>query len=308
MKNNIKIIIALFFTSVGIMAQNQLDPMYTQYMYNMSIINPAYTTSDVGTINGGLIHRRQYAAVDGHVTTSLFGHAALSDKVEVGISYYNDNFDDVFTTNDVNADFAYKLNFDNGYTLSLGLKAGANLQSLDNSDIQTANPGDPAFDNTTYTNFNLGAGAYFNSDKFYVGVSSPNFIQSETSNIDNLDNPNERQIHAYLTGGYVFQLSDNVKFKPASIVRMTEGTPLTFDVTANFLLYEKLELGAAYRLDESVSGLINFRIVDNLRLGYAYDFTISEFENSNTGGSHEFLLLFDLNIMSKKYDKSPRFF
>lgn len=310
MKKNIRILIlALVGVISGVQAQQ--DPLFTNYMYNMSIVNPAYTTSDVGTINAGLLHRRQYSTVDGPVSTSLFGHVAVNDKIEVGISYFNDNTDDVYKANDINADFAYKLALANENVLSFGIKAGMRANSYNGGNLNLQDPNDPAFDTWSKTNANIGAGAYLNGEKYYVGLSSPNLVASELSNQDNLDNPEKRDMHAYLTGGYVFTLSETVKFKPATMIRYTKSTPVSIDITANFLLFERLELGAAYRISESVSGLINFRVLDNLRLGYAYDYTAnsdSALTNTVTGGSHEFLLLYDLNILSKKYDKSPRFF
>ncbi len=115
------------------------------------------------------------------------------------------------------------------------------------------------------------------------------------------------EIHTYLTGGYVFQLNDMWKIKPASMAKFVKGAPVAVDITANVLYNEKFELGAAYRINDSFSALANINITPSLRIGYAYDYTLSNLGQFNSG-THEIMLLFDLDLLGKGYDKSPRFF
>ena len=107
----------------------------------------------------------------------------------------------------------------------------------------------------------------------------------------------------------MFNLNDNLKFKPAFMAKSASGAPTSIDLTTNFLINEVFEIGAGYRFDDSVSGLVNFRVAGGVRIGYAYDYTVSNLGRFNSG-SHEIMFLFDLNRNKNKkgYDKSPRFF
>ena len=89
--------------------------------------------------------------------------------------------------------------------------------------------------------------------------------------------------------------------------KFVKGAPITLDVTANVLYNEKFEFGAAYRIDDSVSALFNINVTPTLRVGYAYDYTLTNFGQFNSG-THEIMLLFDLDLLGKGFDKSPRFF
>ncbi len=297
-----------FFFSLMIYAQQ--DPQYTQYMYNMSVINPAYTTSDIGTYNLGLLHRNQWVGINGSPkTTSLFLHTPINNKIEVGFSLTNDNVGDIVKENNFYADFAYKLNLKNKHTLSFGIKTGFTLFDVDFTGFTLEDPSDfgVAFQNIRKTFFNIGAGIYYNSDSYYVGVSVPNLIKSNHLNETNGQYRGVEEIHWFLTGGYVFKLNQKLKLKPAFMVKAVKGAPISLDITTNILYREKLEFGLAYRIDDAISALINFRITQNLRIGYAYDYTISNLGNYNSG-SHEFLLLYDLNILNTGKLKSPRYF
>ncbi|WP_299060347.1 PorP/SprF family type IX secretion system membrane protein [uncultured Polaribacter sp.] len=150
---------------------------------------------------------------------------------------------------------------------------------------------------------NVGAGIYYYTDKFYFGASAPNFL--ETRHLDkSLVSTASENTHFFVTSGYVFDLTDNLKFKPSTMLKGVAGAPLSVDINGNFLINEKFEIGLSHRLDDSVSGMLGFQVNKNFRVGYAYDHTITPFGEFNTG-SHEIMLLFDF---TKKQLKSPRFF
>lgn len=173
---------------------------------------------------------------------------------------------------------------------------------------QTATGDDPLFDENINEAFpNVGAGVYYYNDKWYAGFSVPNLLKSEHLDKENINTKASEEIHYFLTTGYVFDLSSTLKFKPSILVKGVTGAPVSFDVNANFLMYDRFEVGASYRWQDAVSILFNFGVTRSFRIGYAYDYTISEFSNSNTGGSHELMLLYDISF-SKKNLKSPRFF
>lgn len=308
MKKIVLLINFFFYLSVSA----QQDPEYTHYMYNMSVVNPAYATGVPAMMNFGGLYRTQWVGAYGAPKTfTFFGHTAINDKIEAGISFISDDIGDgAKKENNVYADFAYVLKLGGKNKLSLGLKAGfSSMQTNFNGFRFTDTQTDLAFaENINATKPNIGVGAYYFRDNLYVGLSVPNLLKSkyieEKSGINAFGS---EEIHTFLTAGYVFQVSDKVKLKPAFMSKFVKGAPITLDVTANVLYNEKFEFGAAYRIDDSVSALFNINVTPTLRVGYAYDYTLTNFGQFNSG-THEIMLLFDLDLLGKGFDKSPRFF
>lgn len=313
MKNTI--IKYLIFTGIilfSLKGMSQQDPLFTQYMYNMSVINPAYATDNPGMLNLGGIYRSQWVGIDGAPSTaSFFAHTPVSERVEVGLSIVHDEIGDVVKENNITADFAYVLPLDdNNNKLSFGVKAGISTFDADLSRLETNQPDDPAFQNINELFPVFGVGAFWFGEQYYLGLSAPNlFTSKHIENEQGLRDVGEENIHYFLTGGYVFDINEDFKFKPAFMARGVEGAPLSVDITANVLMFNRFEAGIGYRVNNSVMGLVNFAVTPGLRVGYAYDYTTNNLGNYNDG-SHEFLLLFDLDLLglSKGYDKSPRFF
>jgi type IX secretion system PorP/SprF family membrane protein len=311
MKKIILFITLLFYITT---VSAQQDPEYTHYMYNMSVINPAYATGAPAMMNFGGLYRTQWVgAVGAPKTFTFFGHTALSDKVEVGLSLVSDDIGDgAKKENNFYADFAYVLNLGGKNKLSLGLKGGFSaLQTNFNGFVlQSGNTAtDAAFaENINVTKPNIGVGAYYFRDNFYVGLSTPNILRSkQIEEKSGVNAYGSEEVHTFLTAGYVFQINDMWKIKPASMAKFVKGAPVSVDITANVLYNEKFELGAAYRINDAISGLVNINVTPTLRVGYAYDYTLSNLGQFNSG-THEIMLLFDLDLLGKGYDKSPRFF
>lgn len=300
---------------MAILAHAQQDPQFTHYMYNMNVINPAYATDNEGVINVGGLYRTQWVgAVGAPKTATVFVHSPIAKRVEMGLSFVNDNIGDVVKENNVYLDVAYVIPVSDKNKISFGVKGGATFFNTDFGGFQyTSEEFDPAFaENLNRTFPNVGAGTYFFSDHYYLGFSVPNLLTTKHIERSNgIQTTGVEEIHYFFTGGYVFDLSPSLKFKPAFMAKAVSGSPMAFDATTNFLINERFELGAGYRFDDSVSGLAAFNITPNLRIGYSYDYTLSNLGNYNSG-THEIFLLFDLdrNNMSgsKGYDKSPRFF
>ncbi|KQC33606.1 MULTISPECIES: PorP/SprF family type IX secretion system membrane protein [Nonlabens] len=316
MKNNYTIGLFLAFT-LGMLckATAQQDPQFTQYMYNQKIINPAYATGNQQEINLGALYRSQWAGIEGAPkTASFFVHYPVNDRIELGLSFTNDDIGNVVTENNIYADFAYILPVSEQGKLSLGLKAGVTLfdANFDGFTLQSGGTDtDIAFrDNINQTFPNVGAGAFYYTDRFYAGLSAPNLLTTTHLENDNgVQSTGVQDIHLFLTSGYVMDLNDEIKLKPAFLLRGVKGAPLTLDLTANVLFNEKFEAGVAYRFGDAVSGLVNYRIAPNLRVGYAYDYTVNNLGNYNTG-SHEIMLLFNIQskVWDRGFDRSPRFF
>lgn len=304
------ILAVLVFSIPNLYAQQ--DPHYTQYMYNMNVINPAYAGSK-DWLSGSLLYRKQWVNITDAPSTGTFSiHSPVGEKVGLGFSAIHDQIGPVKKTN-VFGDFSYTLNLGGAHRLALGLKAGVTFHNVDLlGEVYPSLPGigDPAFsENFSNTYFNTGAGVFYYTDNYYFSASMPNLLKTKHLSIRESGNDmhfGEETQHFFITGGYVFNLNDNLKFKPHAMVKGTFDSPITLDVSTNFLFYEKFEVGATYRIDDSFGGLVNIQVIPGLRVGYAYDHTISDLKVT-TYGSHEFVLLFDL-MPSKRVSISPRFF
>jgi type IX secretion system PorP/SprF family membrane protein len=289
-------------------AKAQQDPHYTQYMYNMNVINPAYAGSKEN-LSFGLLYRKQWVDIQGAPSTFTFsGHSPVGKNVGLGLSIIADEIGPVKERN-VYADFSYTLNLGGEHKLAFGLKGGATFQSIGLfSEISNTlpDPSDSGFrEDTSNVFFNLGTGIFYYTDKYYVALSVPNIFKANYLDFNGVKYGTETQ-HYFLTGGYVFDLSPTVKFKPFAMLKSAFNSPSSLDVSTNFMFNERFEIGATYRVDDSFGAMVNFAVTPGLRIGYAYDNIISEL-NTVAPSSHEIILLFDLNF-PKKVSRSPRFF
>nr|WP_321222720.1 type IX secretion system membrane protein PorP/SprF [uncultured Psychroserpens sp.] len=298
------IIVFILFSSWMSVAQ-QL-PQFTQYMYNTISINPAYAGSRE-TLSVVGLHRSQWVGLEGGPQTqTLSVHAPMrNERVGLGFSFIKDelgfqNFSYLY------GDFSYTIPTGDNSKLAFGLKAGFTSYSLD-SDFQQSQSNDPVifgFENRWKPN--IGTGVYWHSQKWYLGLSAPRILNTDYTG--DAEFQALERISYYFTGGYVFNLSENTKFKPAALLKATNGAPLSFDLTANFLFYEKFWAGAAYRVNErasAIGALADFQVSKQLRIGYAYEYPISDLR-PYTSGTHEILLMFE--IFKSKRIKSPRYF
>ena len=285
----------------------QQDPQYTQYMYNMNIINPAYAGSREN-LSFGLLYRDQWTEIDGAPETgTFFGHSPVGNNLGLGLSVIADRIGPVKETN-VYADISYTLKLGGGHNLAFGIKAGATFHdiNLSSTNVDVIDPSDPFFGlGINETTPNIGAGFFYYTDKYYLSMSVPNLLESVHLDNSGLKVGSETQ-HYFFTGGYVFDLSPNTELKPSFMVKSSFDAPTSFDMNVNARFYKKFEIGASYRLDDSFSGLINFALTPALRIGYAYDAVTSDIK-AYAPASHEVMLLFDLNF-PKRVSRSPRYF
>lgn len=318
-----KAISILTLSLLGTVIHAQQDAQYTQYMYNTININPAYAgTRDVLSIVA--LHRNQWVGIDGAPQTgtlSINTPITSDKKLGLGVSLVHDDIEpskEVYGTIDV----SYRIDVSDNAKLSFGLKGGVNwlnssltrLELMNNQNAASGN-GDAAFSqNINMLQPNIGAGVYYYTDKTYFGLSVPNFLQSD--HFDSVQDANqnvrtvlsEERMHFYGILGHVFTLSNNVKLKPAGLVKMVLGAPLQVDASLNALLFDTLTIGAAYRWDAAISGLIGVNINKNLMFGFAYDREITELGNTDLNiGSFEFMLRYDVRRQFKPLI-SPRFF
>jgi len=303
MKTKIIMIISLF---AGLQSFAQQDPQYTQYMYNTINVNPAYAGSRGMTSIFGH-YRTQWVGLDGAPETATVSvNAPVGKNVGLGFSVINDRIGPMDNSSFA-ADFSYTITTSERWKLALGIKAKATLLNVDYNKLHIRRANDYMFQNNIQNEFspNIGAGAYFYSDKSYIGLSVPSFIETDHYEHNELAVVKER-LHFYLIAGHVFNLSYDWQFKPAAMIKTVSGSPLQVDVSANFLYNQVFTIGAAYRWDASVSALLGFQVTKGMFIGYSYDMETTKLEDYNSG-SHELFLRFDLIKKSKKV-LNPRFF
>ncbi|WP_428743104.1 PorP/SprF family type IX secretion system membrane protein [Tenacibaculum sp.] len=306
----LRTVVALFFVCIFNVQSQQL-PQFTQYMYNTISINPAYAGSR-GVLSVVGLHRSQWAGLDrAPETQTLSVHAPLrNDKIGLGLSFINDklgyeNFIYLY------GDFSYTINLNEDLRLAFGLKAGFTQYNIDD-ELKAAEGSDPGISGIQNRwEPNIGSGAYLHTDKWYVGLSAPRLLNIDHNDleINGINYGVIDKVSYYLTGGYVFDLSDNVKFKPATLIKATNGAPLSYDITANFLFNEKFWLGGSYRINEDTGALgaiVDFQVTKQFRVGYAYEHPLSDI-NQYSNGTHEILLMFEL-LPKLHRTKSPRYF
>jgi type IX secretion system PorP/SprF family membrane protein len=293
----------LMFTAFVSYAQQ--DAQFTQYMYNTININPAYAGSR-GALSIFALHRTQWVGLDGApVTNAASVNTPLNgSNLGLGVSIINDKIGPT-TENTISADLSYTVPTSETFKLSFGIKATANFFNLD---VNRLNPvdDDPSLHdfNNKFTP-NIGAGVYLHSDKAYVGFSIPNFIESNRYD-DNEVAIFKEKINYYLIAGYVFDVNESIKFKPALLTKVVAGAPLQVDVSGNFMFNDKFVVGLAYRWSAAVSAMVGFQVTDGMYIGYGYDHETTNLNNYNSG-SHEIFLRYEI---FKNNDKiiTPRFF
>lgn len=298
-------LVILFTLLTSILCFSQQDSQYTQYMYNTTLINPAYAGSRE-VLSAFILHRNQWMGLEGAPVTNNFSiNSPIGDSnFGIGLNFVNDKIGPV-SENEISVDLAYFIQISKNYKFSIGLKGTANLFDLDVNKLRIFDPTDPQFQNVkTEFSPNIGAGAYLFSDKTYFGLSVPNFFESYRYNDNNIE-ISKQKLHLYFIAGHVFKISDNIDFKPALLSKIVEGAPIQADVTGNFLFFDKLTLGAAYRWNAAVSALAGFQISDSWFIGYGYDLETTKLANYNSG-SHEIFLRYEL--FNKTIISAPRFF
>lgn len=294
----------------------QQDPQYTQYLYNTQIVNPAYTGSRE-VLSFGVLGRVQWVSIEGSPRTGTFTVSSplgSENNMGLGLSIVYDQIGPS-TESNANIDYSYSIQLDRHDVskLSFGLKAGMDVLDVDYTKLTIYENYDPLFQTTVDNKIQpqVGAGIYYHTQKFYAGFSVPNFLNSKHFDESSLENQNIESIaverlHYFFITGYVFELGPNLKFKPAALTKFVSGAPLQWDGSANFLINEKITLGASYRWNSSISALAGFQISQSLFIGLAYDYdtaTIKDYSN----GSYEAVIRFDI---LNKLDKvlTPRFF
>ncbi|TLP82241.1 type IX secretion system membrane protein PorP/SprF [Maribacter sp. ACAM166] len=287
------IVAFLLFSLIGFQAFSQKEPQYTQYMYNIGSFNPAYVgTVETPELSG--LYRAQWINIPGAPRTFRFG-ANLpfkNEKVGIGLNVISDQLGPVSQTY-ADISYSYQVRVTDDTKLSFGIDAGGSFLNVDLTKGTFENPGEN-LNGEMLSKFypTIGAGAFLYSENWYLGASAPNFLTEGVYN-DDVASIVEDKLQFNFIGGYVFDISENLKFKPAFLINSLKGAPLNVNVSTNVLISDVVTAGVSYRLENAFSGLAGFQISNALFLGYSYDYNtnlLGEFNN----GSHEVILKFYL--------------
>ena len=288
-------------TSISVNAQQ--DPMYSQYMFNMVSVNPAYTGArDMLTMTA--MYRKQWVGVEGAPTTMTFSIDApvKNQRMALGLNVVNDQIG-ISKNLTMNALYAYRVRFNNRAILSLGLQAGLGQYSADYTSVRTSNnyggtDSDRAFGSNVSQFFpNAGFGAYYYSNRFFAGIGVPKLIKN---NLAGLNRPtldftsfmNRQNRHMFISSGYTFDLNQDWQAKPSVMVKGVKGAPLQTDINFNAWWKNSVGAGISYRTSDAVVAMVEFKPRKEIHIGYAFDYTVSQFSGAN-GGSHELLLRYE---------------
>ena len=287
----ITIIVITFALLIGThKAEAQQDPNFTLYNFNMNIINPAFAgIKDSPELN--LIYRSQYLGIeDAPRTISMAYSRPMGNNLGLGISVIHDQVF-ILQETDIAIDLSYKLQIGEATNLYFGIKAGGGFTNIDLT--RAFNGGnDPLFqENQDFFNPHVGAGINIQNKKFYISLSTPNFLRGERYiRQANIPSAAVDQSHFYMGGGYNFFINENLTLTPRVMMRSVQGAPTSYDVGASLDIQQKFLAGANYRVDETVAVYGLFQIIDKLKLGAAYDITTSDVNLVNDDGSLEFIL------------------
>jgi len=302
--------LALLIISGPLYSIGQQDPMYTQYIFNLQTVNPAYAGS-WQTMGFMALTRHQWVGITGHPTTQTFSFQTpfMNQNVGVGFDAVIDKLGSERRLM-FNLDYSYRVMLSENTSLRFGIKGGFTNYSNDLASLQPYPDGvqDQVLMGVVENKFmpNVGTGLFLSSPKYYLSFSLPRLIQNSfKENTGNFSKMSEVR-EFYFAGGMVYKLSDNVKFKPTFMTKATVGSPFQYDISANFLLAEKFWIGGMYRSGDAVGAIAQWIINSKFRIGYAADFTLTQLRNYHHG-VHEVMISYEIAFTKKSF-ASPRYF
>lgn len=292
-------LIFIVFLSLPSTLFAQQEPQYTQYMYNTQIINPAYS-GNREMLSFGLLYRTQWVGIEGApktVTFTINSPIGKRRNMGLGLSVIHDEIGPS-TQTDVAIDYAYAIPVDDDTRLSFGIKGGFDVLEVDFTKLDIYNPHDRLYQENIDNRWQpkIGAGVYLNTDHWYIGASVPNFLETQhyvRSNNSNMQSIASDRMHFYFIGGYVFDFSFNLQFKPTTMIKVVRGAPLQWDLSANFIFDEKLTLGASWRGDAALAAMAGFQVSPSIFLGVGYDYQLTDLQKYSDG-SYEVIMRFDV--------------
>ena len=299
-----KKLLLFFFTLPGLGVFAQQDALFSQYLFNMLVINPGYSGSR-NVLSTTACYRYQWVDVPGAPRTlTVSAHTPLRNKnFALGLYAFNDELGPLSDWG-ITGNFAYRIFFNDNNTLAFGIDAGIHRMTVDWSEANPYHPDDPAIHNLESGRVKPDAnfGIYYFTDRYFIGASSKHLFESTMTVEDVGGNYSFKALarHFYLTAGVAFPIGNFLVIKPSALLKYTLNAPINLDVSTSFLISKLFWLGASYRTkDNAVVFFTEINLSNGFRLGYSYDMSISKFSGYNKG-SHEIMLNYEFDIYNRR--------
>ncbi len=302
----------LIYLSLAVISNNafsQQDPMLSQYMFNGLYLNPAYAGSHKYW-SSTITYRNQWVGIDGAPETGVVAvDGPIANKnMGLGALFMHDKIG-VTQQNTFLCDYSYQLKINDNSKIALGVNAGVSQFSAKLTDL-TVWDQDEVFESNLTSRWipRFGAGAYYFGNKHYVGFSVPTLFayQKEFDFNFDLSRATFLRRHYLLTGGYIFNVSNQFKLKPSALIKYVKSAPLEVDLNLSCVYKDMIWLGASYRTGDAIVFLAEYQTNSYFRVGYAYDVTLSKLRRYSSG-SHEIMIGIDFGKDMVKV-KTPRYF
>lgn len=289
MKRIFKLLI-LFLIPLSV--SGQLSPVTNQYVLNPLTINPAYA-GNRGVLNIAAFYRKQWVGITGAPETMTLAIDAplQNNKLGLGLIIVNDKIG-VTKETQFNTNYSYKITLGEGI-LSFGLGAGILTTNTAWNDLVALDPGDE-IESRVFVVPNFSFGTYYSSGNYFAGFSIPKLL-SQTFDTDKNKYILKYNISDYyylFNTGYLFDVSENLKFFPSALLAFSPGDKLLYDINANFRFSDRFWIGSSYRNDRSITGMFQFQLNNQLRIAYTYDFDFGKLRTFSSG-SHEIMLRYE---------------
>lgn len=283
----------------------QQDPMYTHYMYNTLAVNPAYAGSR-DALSFFALGRFQWVGLDGAPMSQNFQiHTPIYGGLCAGLSVNNDRIGPTSSTL-ANLDLAYHFRFGEKSRLAIGMRGTLNWFNNDLMSLTTYEQNDPLFTNNYNVTFgNVGAGIYYQHTRFYLGFSVPNLVEHRLNNVINLSTEKR---HYYFIAGGNFKISRTIDLKPTGLLKVVGGAPVMIDLSVEAIFSRKVSVGVFGRMFDGVGLLLGYNIMPNFKIGYSFDFPVTDLARAGQYGSHEIMLRYDLSWGKYAKVNNPRYF
>lgn len=308
-----KLIVLCLLTFSGTVLLAQQELMLSQYMFNQMVVNPGYAGSKP-YLSADAVYRKQWVDFPGSPTTQAFSiHSPVGlTNMGLGLGVTHDAIG-VENNTDITISYSYHLKLNEALKLGLGVRGGLTFYSARNPDLVFWDPNDRVFPQEIQTKTlpSAGTGAFLYHRLWYAGIAVPRLLSTDPDRPLTINTSDTKLLphkvrHYYITGGYVFEINQDVVLKPSTLMKYTWNAPVEVDINLNALLMERLWLGVSYRTGDSFIGLIGVNITKQLRLAYAYDFTMTDIKDYSDG-THEITLGYDFGYDILKM-KTPRYF
>ena len=302
-------IILLFMSQLSTLHAQQ-GSMYSQYMFNMLSINPAYA-GNRAVDNVTLLYRNQWSGLPGAPQSAFvsWDKRKQDSNVGYGVQVYSDHAGDENTT-EVQGFYSFRIPFRHS-TLTLGLSGGMFNYGFQLLGADVFDQGDQALNNESILVPKFGLGTLYFTEQWYVGLSIPTLLKTEVNLSDRVQKANNfganRQI--YLSGGYIYDVTNQISLKPSFLLKTYSAAPPQIDLNLNAWFINKYGIGFSYRTGNAIIGIAEYQVTDQIRLGYAYDYMLSEIGNMNGLQTHEFLLRYEFDTSKSSFNiRSPRYY